>query len=82
MNTTLSTNIQDDLGNIDDHVNRIRESGILARSNNLKRLFEYLYACHQSGKSPKESEWLRAGHDSCKTAHATFFGTQNCGRGQ
>lgn len=38
------------------HVSRIRASGILARSSHLNRLFEYLYACHIGGITPKEVE--------------------------
>jgi len=37
-------------------VKLIRDSGILDRSNNLHRLFEYLYSCSLNGKLPKEIE--------------------------
>ena len=38
------------------HATRIRTSGILARSAHLHSLFEYLYHCHISGRTPKELE--------------------------
>ena len=38
------------------HAAKIRASGILARSAHLHSLFEYLYRCHISGKTPKELE--------------------------
>src|SRR5450830_616626 len=41
---------------IETHVNKIRKSGIFARSSNLNRLFEFLYACHLNGTIPKEIE--------------------------
>lgn len=48
------------LGNVhpelEVHAARIRTSGILARSAHLHSLFEYLYRCHISGRTPKELE--------------------------
>jgi hypothetical protein len=41
---------------LETHAARIRASGILARSTHLHSLFEYLYRCHISGKTPKELE--------------------------
>ncbi|HEY0894209.1 MAG TPA: hypothetical protein VGE32_14210, partial [Cellvibrio sp.] len=41
---------------LETHAARIRTSGILARSAHLNSLFEYLYRCHISGKTPKELE--------------------------
>jgi hypothetical protein len=41
---------------LETHAARIRTSGILARSAHLHSLFEYLYRCHISGKTPKELE--------------------------
>lgn len=41
---------------IENHVEKIRASGILARSGHLHSLFEYLYHCHINKKTPKELE--------------------------
>jgi hypothetical protein len=41
---------------LETHTARIRASGILARSTHLHSLFEYLYRCHLSGKTPRELE--------------------------
>src|SRR4051794_12794108 len=41
---------------LETHAARIRTSGILARSAHLHSLFEYLYRCHISGRTPKELE--------------------------
>jgi hypothetical protein len=41
---------------LETHAARIRASGILARSTHLHSLFEYLYRCHLSGKTPRELE--------------------------
>lgn len=38
------------------HAARIRSSGILARSTHLHSLFEYLYQCYLTDKTPKEVE--------------------------
>ncbi len=56
MNTTQTPDSEHKNSDIDLHVNRIRASGILARSSHLNRLFEFLYACHLNGTTPKEVE--------------------------
>ena len=40
---------------IDVHAERIRSSEVLGRSDQLRRLFDYLVECSRSGKVPKES---------------------------
>ena len=40
---------------IDVHAQRIRSSEVLGRSDQLRRLFDYLVECSRSGKVPKES---------------------------
>src|SRR5690348_10653645 len=44
-----------DTAQIDDHAERIRASEVLGRSDQLRRLFDYLVECSRSGKVPKES---------------------------
>ena len=44
-----------DAPQIDDHAERIRASEVLGRSDQLRRLFEYLVECSRHGKVPKES---------------------------
>jgi hypothetical protein len=44
-----------DPSQIDDHAERIRASEVLGRSDQLRRLFDYLVECSRSGKVPKES---------------------------
>jgi len=44
-----------DTARIDDHAERIRASEVLGRSDQLRRLFDYLVDCSRSGKVPKES---------------------------
>lgn len=39
-----------------EHVRAVRDSGVLARSSHLNRLFDFLYRCHQAGRVPKEFE--------------------------
>jgi len=56
MSTIQTSGAQQEANDIEAHVNRIRESGILARSVHLNRLFEFLYACHLRGWIPKEHE--------------------------
>jgi hypothetical protein len=40
---------------IDSHAERIRSSEVLGRSDQLRRLFDYLVECSRAGKVPKES---------------------------
>ena len=44
-----------DTAQIDDHAGRIRASEVLGRSDQLRRLFDYLVECSRTGKVPKES---------------------------
>lgn len=44
-----------DAPQIDDHAERIRSSEVLGRSDQLRRLFDYLVECSRHGKVPKES---------------------------
>lgn len=44
-----------DTAKIDEHAERIRSSEVLGRSDQLRRLFDYLVECSRSGKVPKES---------------------------
>jgi hypothetical protein len=44
-----------DTTQIDDHAERIRASEVLGRSDQLRRLFDYLVECSRTGKVPKES---------------------------
>ncbi len=44
-----------DTAQIDDHAERIRASEVLGRSDQLRRLFDYLVECSRHGKVPKES---------------------------
>src|SRR5689334_14210179 len=44
-----------DTAQIDDHAGRIRASEVLGRSDQLRRLFDYLLECSRTGKVPKES---------------------------
>lgn len=44
-----------DTAQIDGHAERIRSSEVLGRSDQLRRLFDYLVECSRSGKVPKES---------------------------
>jgi len=41
---------------VDAHIAKIRESGVLARSKQLNRLLDFLHACHNNGRAPKEFE--------------------------
>lgn len=41
---------------VSEHIEKIRHSGILGKSAQLNRLFEYLFFCHQQGRTPKEFE--------------------------
>ncbi|RYG18023.1 MAG: hypothetical protein EOO07_09880, partial [Chitinophagaceae bacterium] len=42
--------------NIDHHIARVKESGVLSRSVHLNSLFEFLYFCHKNNRIPKEFE--------------------------
>jgi hypothetical protein len=44
-----------DTAQIDEHAERIRASEVLGRSDQLRRLFDYLVECSRTGKVPKES---------------------------
>ena len=44
-----------DTAQIDSHAERIRASEVLGRSDQLRRLFDYLLECSRTGKVPKES---------------------------
>src|SRR5215469_5959878 len=44
-----------DAAKIEDHAERIRASEVLGRSDQLRRLFDYLLECTRTGKVPKES---------------------------
>src|SRR5215813_10925463 len=44
-----------DTAQIDDHAEQIRASEVLGRSDQLRRLFDYLVECSRTGKVPKES---------------------------
>lgn len=56
MDTPLSPETNAAITPLDVQVEKIRTSGILGRSSQLQRLFDYLYTCHLAGKSPKEFE--------------------------
>ncbi len=45
----------DRVDKIDSHAERIRASEVLGRSEQLRRLFDYLVECSRTGKVPKES---------------------------
>jgi hypothetical protein len=51
----MSDSAQIDSHTIDSHAGRIRASEVLGRSDQLRRLFDYLIECSRTGKVPKES---------------------------